>query len=160
MGHSFARPALRLPLLFAAVGLLGACHLIDQESFGGDPRPPAPDLLTAALASGSGLPLITIHPQDQVPYATTLANAVASARALHGTTHFRVEVALPATAVKAGQAPMTAATTLVEPVLDAMAQDGVAPERITLDASVQQNIAQVAVSVYADQSVSARATRP
>lgn len=155
MGRSFAIRIVVAPLLLASLCLLGACHLIDQESFGGNPRPPAPDLLKAALAPGSTLALITIHPEDRVPYGKALATAINSARALHGTTHFRVEVAIPASALAARTAPLDRATALAEPVLDAMAQDGVAPERITLNARIQQNIAQVAVSVYADPSAGA-----
>ena len=138
------------PVWLLALLCLGACHLIDQESFGAAPRPPAPDLLQAALQSNGAAPLVTLHPDRNPAYAAALDAAIEAARDKQGVTYFHVlAVAPPGPSLAATEAALRRASRQAEPVIDAMAEDGVAPERVSLKAATRAGIDGVRIEVFA-----------
>ncbi len=142
----------RWVLLPALTVWLGACHLIDQESFGNAPRPPAPDMLEAALHSNGAAPLITINPDDGTDYGAALNAAIESARDKQGITHFHVlAIAAPGQSLAGTAQALRQASSQAESVIDAMSQDGVAPERITLSAATKPGVNAVSIEVFAEK---------
>lgn len=134
--------------LAGTIGLAG-CALIDQTSFGGAPRAPAPAELAAALASHGTDPLLVIRPDDGLPYGDGLRQAIAAAEARDGTVKFRLQALVPAQGDAASQAAaLQANAATARAVLDDMGQDGIDPERVTLTAGTDTHLIRREVRLY------------
>jgi ABC-type sugar transport system substrate-binding protein len=133
----------------AMLAATAGCHLVDQSSFGGMPPAPAPDELEAALASDGGQPLLVILPGANVPYDAALRTALDAATARTGASHFRIESVVPQTGdLDAEQAALQSTTAAARGVLGAMAQDGVAPDRVTLSAHTGRDVREPQIRIY------------
>jgi hypothetical protein len=140
-----SRPAASL----ACLALLAACRLVDQTSFGGAPRPPAPNDLAAALASHGQAPLLVIRPADRVPYDQQLRDAILAAEAKNGATRFRLESVVPAGGdLQAQQTAMNETAAAASAVLDAMAQSGIPPDRVTLGTRTDPTVTRSEIRLY------------
>ena len=119
----------------ALLGLLvlGGCHLVDQTSFGDKPRGPAGPEMAAAFASDGRLPLLTIRPDDRIPYADGLRQAIDQVEARDGNGRFRLVTVVPVSGDIDHQAALLdAAQSAARGVLDDMGADGISPDRVSL----------------------------
>jgi hypothetical protein len=137
-------------LLLATVLLQAGCKLVDQTTFGAKPVPPAPDLLTEALAEGSRIPLVVIHYGGAAfVYDDTLNTEVDAALARKPDATFDVVTEVPATgnpddqtaAIERGQQDAVG-------VMSKLADDGVDPARIHLSARTDPGITAREIRLY------------
>jgi hypothetical protein len=135
-----------LPLLV----VLSGCKLVDQESFGGAPRKPAPDALQAALGSDGAEPLAVIRPADNAPYDDVLSRAVAAETTRNPGARFLVVAETgPAPTLGKQQSALDSAAAAAEQVVDSMVADGVAAERISLSARTEPRLTATEIDVFA-----------
>lgn len=136
-------------MIGAAMGLLAACHLIDQRDF--DPnadRPPHP--IVARRVPAAPRPLITIRYDIPDPdYRDALAVAVDAARRRKPDVLFRVVTVVPARGTPVEQARAAAlASRSGREVAEAIAADGADIGEIELAARVDPAAQVKEVRVY------------
>jgi hypothetical protein len=132
------------------VALQGGCKLVDQTTFGAKAQPPAPDLLTEALAEGSRIPLVVIR-YDGTPavFDDALNNAAEMALDRKPDVIFNLVTVVPAKGSADDQSKaIEGGTSDLTDVMGQLANDGVNPERIHLSARADPAISAREIRVY------------
>jgi hypothetical protein len=144
------RPSLACLVVAALALSQTGCKLVDQTTFGAKPEPPAPDLLSEALAEGSRIPLVVIR-YDSTPemFDDALNNAAEMALDRKPDATFDVVTVVPGTGSANDQSKaMEAGTSDLTDVMGQLANDGVDPERIHLSARTDPAISAHEIRVY------------
>ena len=146
---AFLRSTLRTGCAALCCAATISCTLVDQTSFGGAPRPPAPSEMARAFASGGQLPLLTVRPDDGVPYEDQLRQAIEAAETQHGSVQFRIEASVPAQGDADQQAlALDAIQAASRAMLDQMGLDGITPDRVELSARADPQVQKRVIKLF------------